>query len=155
MNFKTAKRVLYARNTIIQTIQIIVGTLLMAMATSLFLLPNKLSTGGFSGIATITYYLFKIPLGVSVLVLNIPLFIISYIKNGKFFFINAVFGTTMLSVFLDFFEKFGSVTNDKLLSCIYGGTISGIGSAIILKAGASTRWYRFTGTNCKSIQKEY
>ena len=67
-----------------------------------------------------------------VLVLNIPLFIISFLKNGKHFFINAVAGTVLLSLFLNIFEKFKPLTNDRFLGCIYGGIIAGIGTAIIL-----------------------
>ena len=72
------------------------------------------------------------------LVLNIPLFIISLIKNGKYFFINAVCGTVFLSMFLDIFSNLKPITNDRFLGCIYGGIIAGIGTAIVLKAGAST-----------------
>lgn len=73
-----------------------------------------------------------------VLALNIPLFIISFFKNGKKFFINAIAGTLLLSIFLDIFEKFEPLTDDRFLGCIYGGVITGIGTAIVLKAGAST-----------------
>ncbi len=73
-----------------------------------------------------------------VLLLNIPLFIISLLKNGKHFFINAISGTILLSLFIDIFDKFEPLTNDRFLGCIYGGIIAGIGTAIILKAGAST-----------------
>lgn len=73
-----------------------------------------------------------------VLLLNIPLFIISFLKNGKHFFVNAIAGTVLLSVFLDIFDKFKPLTDDRFLGCIYGGIIAGIGTAIILKAGAST-----------------
>ena len=69
-----------------------------------------------------------------VLILNIPLFIISFIKNGKKFFINAVTGTFFLSLFLNLFDNLKPITNDRFLSCIYGGIIAGIGSAIVLKA---------------------
>ena len=62
MKYKKIKKIIKVRRILIQLIQIIVGTALMAVSTSLFLLPNQLSSGGFSGIATITYYLFKIPL---------------------------------------------------------------------------------------------
>lgn len=151
MNFSAAKKTILIRNIFIQVVQIIIGTAIMAIATCLFLLPNQLSSGGFSGIATITYYLLKIPLGTTVLILNIPLFIISFLKNGKKFFLNAIFGTIMLSVFLDYFDSFKAVTEDRLLACIYGGVISGIGSAIVLKAGASTRRYRFISSNSKII----
>ena len=44
------------KKNIIEIIETIIGALIMAIATSLFLLPNKLSSGGFSGIATIFYY---------------------------------------------------------------------------------------------------
>ncbi len=70
--------------------------------------------------------------------MNIPLFVISLLKNGKVFFINAIAGTVLLSLFLDIFDKFTPLTNDRFLGCIYGGIIAGIGTAIILKAGAST-----------------
>lgn len=62
MKFKTKREIIKIRYLLIQAVQLIVGTAIVAASTSLFLLPNQLSSGGFSGIATITYYLFKIPL---------------------------------------------------------------------------------------------
>ncbi len=138
MKFKTKREIVRIRKNIIQILHIIIGTSLIALATSLFLLPNQLSGGGFSGIATITYYLFKFPLGLTVLVLNIPLFILSIFKNGKKFFINALLGTLFLSFFLDFFDSFKALTEDRFLGCIYGGIIAGIGTAIVLRTNAST-----------------
>ena len=126
------------KEIIVQIFQIIMGTAITAFSTSLILLPNQLSSGGFSGLATITYYLFNTPLGTTVLVLNIPLFIISIIKKGRHFFLNALIGTIMLSFFLNYFERFNPLTADRFLACIYGGIFSGIGSAIILKSKSST-----------------
>ena len=131
--FKTKRKIIKVKHLIVQFIQIVVGTALVAGSTSLFLLPNQLSSGGFSGIATIVYYLLNI-----VLVLNIPLFIMSLIKNGKHFFLNAIVGTAGLSIFLNVFEKLKPITTDRFLACIYGGIIAGIGTAVILKANAST-----------------
>lgn len=136
--FKTKRKIVKNKHLITQFIQIVIGTALIAGSTSLFLLPNQLSSGGFSGIATIVYYLLEIPLGTTILVLNVPLFIISLIKNGKHFFINAITGTVGLSIFLNIFEKLNPITTDRFLACIYGGIIAGIGTAIILKANAST-----------------
>lgn len=62
MKFKTKREIIKLRYLIVQALQLIVGTAIVAASTSLFLLPNQLSAGGFSGIATITYYLFNIPL---------------------------------------------------------------------------------------------
>lgn len=110
----------------------------MAAGTSFFLLPNKLSTGGFSGIATIFYYFFNFNMGITILVLNLPLFILACFKIGLKFLSKAIFGTAMLSMFIDIFTHLGVVTSDRLLASIYGGIITGIGTSIVLKARAST-----------------
>lgn len=117
---------------------IIIGSILMAISTALILLPNQLSTGGISGIATILYYLFNYPVGISTIVLNVPLLLIAFFKINKKLFVKSIFGTILLSYFTDYFESWGSITNDKFLACIYGGILMGVGTAIILKAGAST-----------------
>lgn len=59
---------------------VIIGSFIMALGTTAFLLPNKLSTGGFAGIATILYYYFKIPMGNAIIIMNIPLFIMAYFR---------------------------------------------------------------------------
>ena len=138
MRFKTKKRIIKLRKIILQIIQIAIGTALMAVAVDLFLLPNQISSGGFSGIGTILFYLFRFPIGTTTLLLNIPLFIIALIKDGKKFFFNALIGTAFLSFFLNIFQKFGALTQDRFLACIYGGIITGIGTAIVLKANSST-----------------
>lgn len=121
-----------------ELIMIILGTVIMAFGTAFFLLPNQLSSGGFAGITTITYYLFNLPMGTVMILLNIPLFIIALIKLGKRFFVKAIIGTGMLSMFLNLFEGANALTSDRLLASIYGGIIIGIGTAIILRTNAST-----------------
>ena len=125
------------KKTIIETLETILGAFFMATATSLFLLPNQLS-GGFAGIATIAYYFLNIPMGTTILALNIPLFIFAGYKLGKDFFIKSIIGTTSFSIFIDILDKLEPFTHDRFLACIYGGIIIGIGTAIILKANAST-----------------
>lgn len=117
---------------------IILGTITMAIGTSLFLLPNKLSSGGFSGIATITYYLFNWKMGYVILLLNIPFFILAFIRIGKEFVVKSIIGTSLLSFFIEIFNKVNPLTNDRFLACIYGGIFIGIGTSLILKASAST-----------------
>ena len=116
----------------------ILGAFIMAIGISLFLLPNQLSSGGISGIATITYYLFNIPMGSMILLINIPLFLFSGYKIGKSFFIKSVIGTIFLSIFIDILDKIEPITHDRFLACVYGGIIIGIGTAIILKVHSST-----------------
>lgn len=119
-------------------ILIIIGSMIMAIGTDFFLLPNQLSSGGFSGITTIIYYLFNFPMGTALILLNLPLFAVALFKLGKRFFVKAVLGTGLLSLFLNIFEGVSPLTTDRLLASIYGGIIIGIGTAIILKASAST-----------------
>lgn len=138
MDRKQKRRRLLIKKYFFELLNIILGTILMAIGISQFLLPNQLSSGGFAGIATITYYLFNFPVGITVLVLNIPLFILAYLKFGKKFIARALIGTVLLSTFIDIFEKFPALTEDRFLACIYGGIIVGIGTAIILKANSST-----------------
>lgn len=119
-------------------IYIIIGAFLMAVSTALFLLPNQLSTGGISGISTILYYLCNYPVGLTMLLINVPLFVIAMVKVNKRLFFKSILGTVLLSVFIDLLGNLSPITNDRFLACIYGGIIMGIGTAIILKAGAST-----------------
>ena len=110
----------------------------MAIAVDFLLLPNQLSVGGFSGVGTIIHYLFKIPLGTTVFILNIPLFFLALIRNGKKFFLDSLVGTISLSFFLNLFEDISFITHSNFLACIYGGILSGIGTSIVLNANAST-----------------
>lgn len=126
------------RKYIIEIFQILLGTIIMAIGTSLFLLPNKLSSGGFAGIATIFYYLFNFKLGNVILILNIPFFVLAFIRIGKKFVIKSILATFSLSIFVNWFEKFNNLTTDKFLACIYGGVLIGIGTSLILKSTAST-----------------
>ena len=116
----------------------ILGAFIMAVGVSLFLLPNQLSSGGIAGIATITYYLFHIPMGIMILLINVPLFLFSIFKIGKNFFIKSLIGTISLSAFIDILDKVEPLTQDRFLACVYGGIIIGVGTAILLKANSST-----------------
>ena len=126
------------KKIIIEFLGTIVGSAVMAFGVSSFLLPNQLSSGGFSGVATMTYYLLNIPMGLMIMILNVPLFILAGYKIGREFFIKSLIGTVSLSVFIDIFDRYPAVTTDRFLACIYGGAIIGIGTAIILRVGAST-----------------
>ena len=117
---------------------IIIGTFIMAFSTACIMVPNQLSTGGFSGISTIIYYLIAFPVGTTMILLNIPLLLIAFFKINKNLFVKSIFGTLFLSFFIDLLSSIGGITSDRFLACIYGGFLTGIGTAIILKAGAST-----------------
>jgi len=116
----------------------ILGTLLAGFGMASFLLPNKLSSGGFTGIATIFYYFLKWDVGKTVIILNIPFFVMAFFKLGKNFLIKSIVGTVLLSFFIDIFERFPTITDDMLLASIYGGVLIGIGMGLIFKSHTST-----------------
>ncbi len=126
------------RNLLLEIIGTMIGAAIMAISISFFLLPNELSSGGFSGIATILYYKLNFPIGISIILLNVPLFLFSGFKIGKAFFAKSIIGTISLSFFTEIFENYSALTNDKILACIYGGILTGMGTAIILKSNGST-----------------
>lgn len=134
MNIKSK----WFNHKLIDIVETIIGSFIMALAISLFLLPNQLSSGGLSGIATIFYYYAKIPMGTTILLLNIPLFLFARYKLGKGFVIKSLIGTVTLSISIDILDKFEPLTQDRFLACIYGGIIIGLGTAIILKGNSST-----------------
>ena len=138
MGIKEKRNKLRLKKYFFEILQIIIGTFFMAVAVSLFLLPNQLSSGGFTGIATILYYFLKLPMGFTILALNIPIFILAFIKKGKSFVLKGIIGTVFLSVFIDALDQYQALTTDSFLACIYGGIIMGVGTSIILRANAST-----------------
>ena len=82
----------------------IVGGSIYAIAVTVFLSANQISPGGVTGVATILNYLFQLPIGATVFVINIPLFIIAFIKFGKGFIVKTVLATAITSGLLDIFD---------------------------------------------------
>lgn len=124
-----------------EIILIIVGTFIMAVGINVFLLPNELTTGGATGVATITYYLLNIPIGVMVALINIPLFIIAIFKLGTRFCLRSILATATFTLFLDILKFnvwFNLASTDLIISSIFGGIFGGLGISLVFKAGAST-----------------
>ena len=116
----------------------VLGTCACGLGVGSFLLPNRLSSGGFSGLATVAYYFLGWNVGLTVIILNIPLFIFALIRIGRRFFIKTIFGATFLSIFIDVFSKYPLIVGDRFLACIYGGILIGIGTGIVFRANTST-----------------
>lgn len=127
------------RYKIYQYLSVGVGCLLSAVAINSFLVPHHLLSGGVSGIAIILYYLFKFPIGVQILAMNVPLVYAAYRLLGKEYTIKTLYGTALFSFFVDatgYLANF-TVVDDPILSAITGGIVTGIGSGLIFKANGS------------------
>lgn len=123
---------------------IIVGTAGVAFAVQCMYDPCGLVTGGFSGIAIIIKSLTEhiipggVPLWLTNLLLNIPVFTVAYIKMGKRFIGRTLFGTVMLSVWLYILPVIDLTQGDMLLVALFGGVFSGAGMGMVLRANATT-----------------
>jgi len=122
---------------------IMLGSLILSVAINLFIVPNKLLSGGLSGIGLILQYIFKLPMGVTILILNIPLLILSILKINMRFTAFTILGTISLSMFLILTTPLNNVLlpvedSYRILYCIYGGVLSGIGLGIVISNEGST-----------------
>jgi len=119
---------------------IIAGNIICALSLVIFIVPNQIPLGGFSGIAVIINFLLPmVPFGVANLVLNLPLLIISLKVLGWKFVSKTVFAVIGFSLFSDLFATLisFSYTDDLLLATIFGGVTMGFGAALTLSRGAT------------------
>lgn len=117
----------------------IVGSALYAISVNCFTAPNHIAPGGVTGLATVGNYLFGLPIGTTVILLNIPLFILSLIFFGKKFLFRTVVATVLASVVIDITAGFLPVySGDKLLAALFGGVFSGAGLGLVFIRGATT-----------------
>ncbi len=127
------------KKVICSYIWITFGALGTALALDLFLVPNRVAAGGVSGLATILYHLLGIPVGWTLLSLNIPLFLLSYRELGLQVVVRSLYGAVATSVFVEALAPWLPVpTRDLLLASIYGGALAGIGMGIVLRAHGTT-----------------
>ena len=123
---------------------ILVGTAVMALAIQCIYDRVGLVTGGFTGLTIVIRSLTKsvveggIPLWFTNIVLNIPVFLYSYIKFGRKFVGRTLFATLMLSVWLYIIPGVDLSGDDYLLAALFGGAFTGVGMGLVLRAGATT-----------------
>jgi len=115
------------------------GVLLTALGLDLFLIPNKIAAGGGSGIATILHYLIHAPVGITMLVLNVPLFVLGILRLGLPFGFRSLYGTISLSLAIDLLAPVLPVpTQDVLLASLYGGVLVGLGLGLVFRYKGTT-----------------
>ena len=117
--------------------QIILGAMVGGAAYPLFMTPNKIAPGGITGIATILNHLFHWPVGTVTLIMNIPLFLISYRAMGRIFAFRSLVATLFFTLFIDVLPL-QPMTTDPLLGALYGGVMLGAGLGLIMRGGATT-----------------
>lgn len=117
---------------------IVCGAVILAIALDLFLIPADIAPGGMSGLSIVLNHIFKIPVGVLVLALNIPIFLWSMKYFDYRFLLYSLFGMVVLSISIDAFSFIKPVTSDLILSSVYGGAMMGLGVGLVFRCGATT-----------------
>ncbi|ALU75790.1 YitT family protein [Tenacibaculum finnmarkense] len=119
---------------------ILSGSLILAIGVVGFLAPNKIATGGTSGLSIVLNYISNIPIGMLLLITNAPLLLISVKYIGKRFAFRTMISIVSLALYIDLFRevfKFPALSDNTLLSTIYGGVCVGLGIGVIFKGDAS------------------
>lgn len=133
------KRKTKIQENLIDILFYIVGGMLFSLAINMFTSPNNITVGGFSGIATILNYLFRLPIGSTVFILNIPLFILAFHRFGFRFIFKTLLATGITSVLLDLGVLYLPVyQGDRLLCSIFGGAFLGAGLGVVFLRGSTT-----------------
>jgi uncharacterized membrane-anchored protein YitT (DUF2179 family) len=135
----SARRVKMRMRGFYSYIGVVVGTVIVAGALNWFMIPNGLAAGGVSGLGIILHHLLDLPVGLTMLVMNIPLLLIGLRLFGRDFGVKTVLGSVALSVAVDVLAPYmGALTKDLTLAAVYGGALSGLGLGITFKYGGTT-----------------
>lgn len=122
-------------------VYIIIGCVLCALSYAVFLIPHQIVPGGVTGIAMILHFLYRSPVGVITIILNIPIFFVAFKILGIRFGVKSVTAIFMANILIDFFIytlKIATPTDNVILGALYGGLLLGLGLGLIFRAGAST-----------------
>ena len=125
----------------------LIPALIITAASALYALgfvwcyvPNGIAFGGITGVAQIINYLIPaFPIGVTVIVLNIPLFILGWKLIGGRLLVSSLYAMAVSSVFIDLLTPlYDWRPMEPLLACIYGGVLLGLSLGLIIMQGATT-----------------
>ena len=126
------------RGELKNALYIVAGLFFAAAGYKLYLIPNNIVSGGFTGIGQlVNHFLPFITIGTVNAALNVPLFLLSMRSMGLRFGVRSVLAMLGLSLLIDWLPL-PPATDDLLLGAVYGGVVSGIGFGLVLRGSATT-----------------
>ena len=113
----------------------VLGCLAYALGVNLFIKPCEIVAGGVSGLATLVYVLTKgqTPIGLLIILLNIPIFLLGLKYSGKEFILKALLTVAVLGGVTDLFAFLPAMTDDPLMAALYGGICQGVGIGLFVR----------------------
>jgi uncharacterized membrane-anchored protein YitT (DUF2179 family) len=122
----------------IELFYITIGSLIMSIAVNGLFIPHNLLSGGVVGISILLHFLFNFNISYVSIILNIPIFIAGYFYIRKRFMRLSLFGMLSLSLFLELTKNIKPLSDDLLVSLIFGSVIYGLGVGLIFRFNGST-----------------
>lgn len=122
-------------NNVRSVILIIAGIFMASFGLKGFLLPNHFIDGGVTGISLLVKYTTGLPLSVLIFTINVPFIILAYLQISRSFAIKTLFSIAGLSLVLAFVE-FPIITEDRLLTAVFGGLFLGAGVGLSVRGGS-------------------
>ena len=119
----------------------IFSNFLFAVSVTGFIRPHGIILGGATGLGLLITHYIPMKLSVVVMIINVVLLLIAFVTMGKKFALSTLANSILYPSVMYIFETFidlGKVTEDPMLSCVFGGVLMGIGIGLILKTGSST-----------------
>ncbi len=113
---------------------VLVGSIITAVGLQFFLLPNHLLDGGVTGLSIIAAQIFGLPLGLFLIILNIPFIFLGYKKFGKAFAVYSTIGITTLAL-LTSVHVGHAFTDIPILAAVFGGMVVGVGVGLVVRYG--------------------
>ena len=127
------------KKTTVDILYFFAGAIIYSVSVNMFLSPNGISPGGFTGVAAVINHITNIPTGTMLFIFNIPIIILGYIKMGGVFILKTSFVTVLVSLSLDISASLSPIIRaDGILVSMFGGILMGIGLSLILLRGATT-----------------
>lgn len=130
------EKLLREKNRILKKLFFIVlGNLLCAIAFNAFFIPSQLLSGGVGGIALMLRYLLGLPTGVTVFMINVPIFLVGARMVDREFIIYAFISMFVFSTFLTVTNNIGQylVIEDIILGAVFGGVLNGVGMGLMFR----------------------
>ena len=127
--------------------KVLIPALIITVASAVYALgfvwcyvPNGIAFGGITGVAQIINYLIPaLPIGITVIVLNIPLFILGWKLIGGRLLVSSLYTMFISSVFIDVLTPLRDwQPMEPLLACIFGGLLMGLSLGLVFQQGATT-----------------
>jgi uncharacterized membrane-anchored protein YitT (DUF2179 family) len=117
---------------------ITIGSFILAVGINMFLTPYEILDGGIIGLSLILHYLFRLKIGLMIILLSLPIFILAWFKYRDYFY-NSLHGLLVSSFTIDLLKPLRYIIEmDALFGAIIGGLLVGFGIGLMLRFETST-----------------